>query len=144
MHRPDAMILFTSDLLFGSKILGAAKHAGLRGQGVRSRGALGERAAAATHYFLDLEAELGDGESPEALLEAALGHPHLTVVAFAGHLQTERLRRAKERLTSSGIPHEVHSRGSLYQRLAALLPPVLPVESTPAARGEHPADARTI
>ena len=134
------MILFTSDLLFGSKILGAAKHAGLRGQGVRSRGALGERAAAATHFFLDLEAELGDGESPEGMLEAALGHPHLTVVAFAGHLETQRLRHAKERLSSSGIPHEVYSRGSLHQRLATLLPPVLPIESTPSARGERGAD----
>lgn len=138
------MILFTSDLLFGSKILGAAKHAGLRGQGVRTRAALAERASGATHFFLDLEAELGEGESPDLLLDAALGHPHLTVVAFAGHLQADRLRGAKERLAASGIPHEVHSRGSLHQRLASLLPPVLPVESTPATRGEPVGDGGSI
>ena len=38
------MILFTTDLLFGSKILGAAKYAGLRGQGVRNRASLAQHA----------------------------------------------------------------------------------------------------
>jgi hypothetical protein len=127
------MILVTSDLLFGSKILGAAKHAGLRGQGVRTRSALAERAADASHYFLDLEAELGEQESAESLLDAALGHPHLTVVAFAGHLQADRLRRAKERLSGAGVPHEVHSRGSLHQRLPALLPPAIQPPSADGA-----------
>jgi hypothetical protein len=141
------MILFTSDLLFGSKILGAAKYAGLRGQGVRNRAALDQHAPHATHFFLDLEAELAEGESPEALLDAALGHPHLRVFAFAGHLQADKLRAAQARLAAAGgesaaarespsheiashktpshkIPsHEVHSRGSLHQRLAQILPP---------------------
>lgn len=112
------MILFTSDLLFGSKILGAAKHAGLRGQGVRSRASLAQHAPEASHYFIDLEAELGEGESPEALLEAALGHPNLRVVAFAGHLQADRLAAARR----VGA-HEVHSRGSLHARLAEIVPP---------------------
>lgn len=117
------MILFTSDLLFGSKILGAAKHSGLRGQGVRNRAALTQHAAGATHFFIDLEAELGEGESPEALLDAALGHPHLRVFAFAGHLQADRLRAAQRLLSAAGPAHEVHSRGSLNARLAEILPP---------------------
>ena len=36
------MILFTSDLMFGSKVLGAAKFAGLRGQGIRNRASLAQ------------------------------------------------------------------------------------------------------
>ena len=119
------MILFTTDLLFGSKILGAAKYAGLRGQGVRNRASLAQHAAGATHFFLDLEAELADGESPEALLDAALGHPHLRVYAFAGHLQADRLRAAQRRL--AGGPHEVHSRGSLHARLPEIIPPAAPL-----------------
>ena len=119
------MILFTTDLLFGSKILGAAKYAGLRGQGVRNRASLAQHAAGATHFFLDLEAELAEGESPEELLDAALGHPHLRVYAFAGHLQADRLRAAQGRL--AGGPHEVHSRGSLHARLAEIIPPAAPL-----------------
>ena len=117
------MILFTTDLMFGSKILGAAKYAGLRGQGVRSRASLAQHAAGATHFFLDLEAELGEGESASELLDAALGHPHLRVFAFAGHLQAERLRVAQRKIQSVGGVHEVHSRGSLHGRLAEILPP---------------------
>lgn len=127
------MILFTSDLLFGSKILGAAKYAGLRGQGVRNRASLDQHAPHATHFFLDLEAELAEGESPEALLDAALGHPHLRVFAFAGHLQADRLRAAQARLAAARsaeaertAAHEVHSRGSLNQRLVEILPPAAP------------------
>jgi len=127
------MILFTSDLLFGSKILGAAKHAGLRGQGVRNRASLVQHAPSATHFFLDLETDLAEGESPEALLDAALGHPNLCVYVFAGHLQTDKLRAAQTRLVEatraradrspSEIAHEVHSRGSLASRLHVILPP---------------------
>ena len=117
------MILFTSDLLFGSKILGAAKHAGRRGQGVRNRAALAQHAPQATHYFLDLEAELAEGESAEELLDAALGHPHLCVFAFAGHLQADKLRAAQARLAAAGGSHQVHSRGSLNSRLVEILPP---------------------
>ncbi len=117
------MILFTSDLLFGSKILGAAKHAGLRGQGVRNRGALTQHAPLATHYFLDLESDLAEGESAEELLDAALGHPHLCVYAFAGHLQADKLRAAQARLAAAGGRHQVHSRGSLNARLVEILPP---------------------
>lgn len=117
------MILFTTDLLFGSKILGAAKYAGLRGQGVRNRASLAQHAAGASHFFVDLEAELTEGESPEELLDAALGHPHLRVFAFAGHLQTDKLRAAQQRLAAAGGRHEVHSRGSLNARLVEILPP---------------------
>lgn len=117
------MILFTTDLLFGSKILGAAKYAGLRGQGVRNRASLAQHAAGASHFFVDLEAELAEGESPEELLDAALGHPHLRVYAFAGHLQVDKLRAAQKRLSAAGAGHEVHSRGSLHARLAEILPP---------------------
>jgi len=127
------MILFTSDLLFGSKILGAAKHAGLRGQGVRNRASLAQHAPNATHFFLDLETDLAEGESPEALLDAALGHANLCVYVFAGPLQTEKLRAAQRRLAEatrarvdrspSEIAHEVHSRGSLSSRLHVILPP---------------------
>lgn len=129
------MILFTSDLLFGSKILGAAKHAGLRGQGVRSRAALERHAPEATHLFVDLEADLGEGESPDAILDAALGHPHLRVFAFAGHLEADRLRRAQARLAAAGAQpgrHEVHSRGSLHARLATILPPAVPPAASPS------------
>ena len=143
------MILFTSDLLFGSKILGAAKYAGLRGQGVRNRASLAQHAPGATCYFLDLEAELGDGESPEELLDAVLGHPHLRVYAFAGHLQADRLRAAKSKLASAGSQHEVHSRGSLHSRLAEILPPVAthpapsshPTTETGSETGSGPQDA---
>ncbi|MEY4117932.1 MAG: hypothetical protein RLZZ116_1260 [Planctomycetota bacterium] len=117
------MILFTTDLLFGSKILGAAKYAGLRGQGVRNRASLSQHAPGASHFFVDLEAELTEGESPEALLDAALGHPHLRVFAFAGHMQVDKLRAAQQRLASAGGGHEVHSRGSLNARLVEILPP---------------------
>lgn len=117
------MILFTTDLLFGSKILGAAKYAGLRGQGVRNRASLSQHAPGASHFFVDLEAELTEGESPEALLDAALGHPHLRVFAFAGHMQVDKLRAAQQRLAAAGGGHEVHSRGSLNARLVEILPP---------------------
>ena len=124
------MILFTTDLLFGSKILGAAKYAGLRGQGVRNRASLAQHAAGASHFVLDLEAELAEGESAEELLDAALGHPHLRVFAFAGHLQADKLRAAQRRLAAaapaSGAVHEVHSRGSLHARLVEILPPAAP------------------
>lgn len=122
------MILFTTDLLFGSKILGAAKYAGLRGQGVRNRASLAQHAAGASHFFLDLEAELAEGESAEELLDAALGHPHLRVFAFAGHLQADKLRAAQRRLAAAvpGAVHEVHSRGSLNARLVEILPPAAP------------------
>ncbi len=127
------MILFTSDLLFGSKILGAAKYAGVRGQGVRGRASLAQHADVATHYFLDLEAELALGESADELLDAALGHARLRVFVFAGHLQTDALQRAKAKITASGASgHEVHSRGSLHARLASILPPTV---TTPAERG---------
>jgi hypothetical protein len=126
------MILFTSDLLFGSKILGAARHAGLRGQGVRNRASLSQHAPNATHYFLDLEADLADGESAEELLDAALGHPHLCVYAFAGHLRADKLRAAQARLSTAGSRHQVHSRGSLNSRLVEILPPA----------GSAPAPAR--
>ena len=58
------MILFTSDLLFGSKILGAAKHAGLRGQGVRNRGALTQHATApgACRVTIDAETHYPDAQ----------------------------------------------------------------------------------
>lgn len=117
------MILFTTDLLFGSKILGAAKYAGLRGQGVRNRASLSQHAPGASHFFVDLEAELTEGESPEALLDAALGHPHLRVFAFAGHMQVDKLRAAQQRLAAAVGGHEVHSRGSLNARLVEILPP---------------------
>jgi hypothetical protein len=117
------MILFTTDLLFGSKILGAAKYAGLRGQGVRNRASLAQHAPGASHFFLDLEAELAEGESAEELLESALGHPHLRVFAFAGHLQADKLRAAQKRVVAAGGGHEVHSRGSLNARLVEILPP---------------------
>ncbi|MFN5496149.1 MAG: hypothetical protein ACK5WD_02515 [bacterium] len=137
------MILFTSDLLFGSKILGAAKHAGLRGQGVRNRAALSQHAPQATHFFLDLEAELAEGESAEEMLDAALGHPHLCVFAFAGHLQADKLRAAQARLAAAGgdrpearpgVRHEVHSRGSLNARLVEILPPNPAAPGQPEAR----------
>lgn len=133
------MILFTSDLLFGSKILGAAKYAGLRGQGVRNRAALAQHAPQATHFFLDLEAELAQGESAEELLDAALGHPHLCVYAFAGHLQADKLRAAQARLAAAGgahpgVRHEVHSRGSLNARLVEILPPNPSAHGSPEAR----------
>ena len=121
------MILFTSDLLFGSKILGAAKYAGLRGQGIRNRASLAQHAAAATHFFLDLETELAEGESADELLDAALGHPHLRVFVFAGHLQTDRLRSAQQKLAARGADaqqSQVHSRGSLSAHLATILPPL--------------------
>jgi hypothetical protein len=102
------MILFTSDLLFGSKILGAAKHAGLRGQGVRNRASLAQHAPTATHYFLDLEAELAEGESADELLDAALGHPHLCVFAFAGHVQADKLRAAQARLAQAAARRAEH------------------------------------
>ena len=117
------MILFTTDLLFGSKILGAAKYAGLRGQGVRNRASLAQHAPGASQFFLDLEAELAEGESAEELLESALGHPHLRVFAFAGHLQADKLRAAQKRVVAAGGGHEVHSRGSLNARLVEILPP---------------------
>jgi hypothetical protein len=136
------MILFTSDLLFGSKILGAAKYAGLRGQGVRNRASLAQHAPGASHFFIDLEAELAEGESPEELLDAALGHPHLRVFAFAGHLQAEKLRAAQAKLQAAqaareapqgtpAVTHEVHSRGSLHARLAAILPPAAGAPAAP-------------
>jgi hypothetical protein len=138
------MILFTSDLLFGSKILGAAKFAGLRGQGVRNRAGFAQHAALASHYFLDLEAELAEGESPEELLDAALGHPHLAVYVFAGHVHADKLRAAQAKLAAASAKlrgetsdqtaitqdasapvasREVHSRGSLASRLPLILPP---------------------
>ena len=117
------MILFTTDLLFGSKILGAAKYAGLRGQGVRNRASLAQHAPGASHFFLDLEAELAEDESAEELLESALGHPHLRVFAFAGHRQADKLRAAQKRVVAAGGGHEVHSRGSLNARLVEILPP---------------------
>jgi hypothetical protein len=127
------LILFTSDLLFGSKILGAAKHAGLRGQGVRNRASLSQHAPQATHYFLDLEADLAEGESAETLLDAALGHPNLCVFAFAGHLQADKLRAAQARLAAAGAGHQVHSRGSLNARLVEILPPT-PAANPPEGR----------
>lgn len=143
------MILFTSDLLFGSKILGAAKFAGLRGQGVRNRAGFAQHAALASHYFLDLEAELAEGESPEELLDAALGHHHLAVYVFAGHVHADKLRAAQAKLAAASAKlrgetsdqtmgdqttsdpavsapvasREVHSRGSLASRLPLILPP---------------------
>jgi hypothetical protein len=143
------MILFTSDLLFGSKILGAAKFAGLRGQGVRNRAGFAQHAALASHYFLDLEAELAEGETPEELLDAALGHPHLAVYVFAGHVHADKLRAAQAKLAAASAKlrgdasdqsasdqtasdpaasapvasREVHSRGSLASRLPLILPP---------------------
>lgn len=133
------MILFTSDLLFGSKILGAAKYAGVRGQGVRTRASLAQHAPGATHFFIDLEAELGDGESPEELLDAALGHPHLRVFAFAGHMQAEKLRAAQAKLVAAAArapatKHEVHSRGSLNSNLALILPPATAPATAPTSK----------
>lgn len=124
------MILFTSDLLFGSKILGAAKHAGLRGQGVRNRAGLAQHAALASHYFVDLEAELAEGESPEELLDAALGHPHLAVYVFAGHVHAEKLRAAQAKLATAAA-----ERARASQRADAAPSPSTST-STPAP--DHP------
>jgi hypothetical protein len=121
----------------------------LRGQGVRNRAGFAQHAALASHYFLDLEAELAEGESPEELLDAALGHPHLAVYVFAGHVHADKLRAAQAKLAAASAKlrgetsdqtmgdqttsdpavsapvasREVHSRGSLASRLPLILPP---------------------
>ncbi|MHC4834170.1 MAG: response regulator [Planctomycetota bacterium] len=105
-----------ADLMFGSKVAATARAHGVDYRGARSLAGLREAAGSARLVIVDLEAELPDGDPVEAIGEALARTPSPRVIAFAGHLATERLEAARR----AGA-HEVLSRGGFSQRLEGLM-----------------------
>ena len=105
-----------ADLMFGSKVAATARAHGVDYRGARSLAGLRDAPGTAALVLVDLEAELPDGDPLGAIDEALTRTPTPTVVAFAGHLLTDRLAAARD----AGA-HEVLSRGGFASRLEGLM-----------------------
>lgn len=85
-----------ADLMFGSKIRGAAEHAGVDVTFVRSAVALTEAAAGAAMVVLDLETRWLEADAAIRGLKADPATAAVPVVAFAPHVRTDVLATAHE------------------------------------------------
>jgi DNA-binding NarL/FixJ family response regulator len=105
-----------ADLMFGSKVAATARAHGIDYRGARSLEGLRNAEGDAALVVVDLEAELPDGDPVEAIEHALRRTPMPRVVAFAGHLLTDRLEAARR----AGA-HEVLSRGGFSGRLESMM-----------------------
>jgi len=105
-----------ADLMFGSKVAATARAHGVEHRGARSLAGLREASGEPALVVVDLEAELPDGDPLDAIAEALRRTPTPKVVAFAGHLLTDRLEAARR----AGA-HEVLSRGGFASGLERLM-----------------------
>lgn len=85
-----------ADLMFGSKVRGAAGHAGVDVTFARSAGALREAASGAAVILLDLETRWLDADPVIRELKADPATATVPVVAFAPHVRTDVLAAARE------------------------------------------------
>jgi DNA-binding NarL/FixJ family response regulator len=123
-----------ADLMFGSKVAATARAHGVDYRGARSLAGLREASGDPALVVIDLEAELPDGDPIEAVAESVRRRPSATVVAFAGHLLTDRLEAARR----AGA-HEVLSRGGFSGRLESMMAGVAGIADSGEERppGEH-------
>jgi DNA-binding NarL/FixJ family response regulator len=105
-----------SDLLFGSKVAATARAHGIEFRGVRSASAIASADLQPDLLFIDLEAEIPEGDPCAAIAAALAKTPRPKVVAFAGHLLVDRLEAAQR----AGADL-VLSRGGFSQRLEGLV-----------------------
>lgn len=122
------VLALVSDLFFGSKVAATARAHGVDYRGARSREAMRNPAISPALVIVDLEAELPDGDSVDAITDAQSREPRPVVVAFAGHLLADRLEAAR----SAGAD-VVLTKGGFAGRLESMM--------AAAARGELRRDA---
>lgn len=108
-------LALVADLMFGSKLAATARAHGIDYRGARSLEGLRTSTAVPRLVLVDLEAELPDGDPLDAVTEALEREPRPRVIAFAGHLQVDRLEQARR----AGADL-VLSRGGLAGRLEAI------------------------
>jgi CheY-like chemotaxis protein len=110
------VVAVAADLMFGSKIRGAAEQAGVALEFVRSAEALQERAAGADLVLLDLEARWLAADTAIRGLKAAASTSAVPVVAFAPHVNVAAIAAARE----AGADR-VLARSAFVRELPALL-----------------------
>lgn len=84
-----------ADLMFGSRIRGAAEQAGVALSFARDAESLAEQAAAADLVLLDLDTRWLDAPALIARLKAGGATAEVPVVAFAAHVNTEAIQAAR-------------------------------------------------
>ena len=112
------LIAVVDDLLFASKIRGAAAQAGAEVRFVKTADALLEaaRSGARSVVILDLQTSLLDPFAAAEMLKADERARSVSVVAFFPHVQADLQRRAR----SAGIEH-VMPRSVFNQRLPEIV-----------------------
>jgi CheY-like chemotaxis protein len=112
------ILFLTTDLLFSSRVSGAAARAGLTLQTVASPAALLELAAAAEESPLALLDLNSPGVDPVELAPAlrALSNPPRAIIAYGPHVQEERLAAA-----TAARCDEVLTRGQFNARMDEML-----------------------
>ncbi|CAN5769288.1 hypothetical protein BH23GEM10_BH23GEM10_15870 [soil metagenome] len=94
-NRGRTVVAAVNDLMFGSKVRGAAEQLGVRVVFARSSEALHEHAAGAGLVLLDLDTRWLDVDADIRRLKTAAATSTVAVVAFGSHLQTETLTAAR-------------------------------------------------
>lgn len=96
VHDGTRFILaVVNDLMFGSRIRGAADNLGVRVIFARSATALVEQAPLARLILLDLETRWLDPARHIAALKASAATASVPIVAFGSHVETEILTAAR-------------------------------------------------
>lgn len=93
--RSRTVVAAVNDLMFGSRIRGAAEQAGVRSVFVRTREDLLLRAAEADLVLLDLETRWLDAPSAIRALKQDAATAPVTVVAFGSHVDGAALKEAR-------------------------------------------------
>jgi CheY-like chemotaxis protein len=89
------ILAVVDDLMFGSRIRGAAQHAGVNVVFVRATADLLARAAGAELVLLDLETRWLDAPAAITALKAAAATAAVPVVAFGPHVAADALTAAR-------------------------------------------------
>lgn len=98
MPVPDQspfILAVVNDLMFGSRIRGAADHQGVRVRFARSAAALEEQAPQARLIMLDLETRWLDPASQIKALKGSAATASVPIVAFGSHVETDVLIAAR-------------------------------------------------
>lgn len=90
-----AVVAVVNDLMFGSRIRGAASQVGVAVVFARSSDALHEQAAGAGLVLVDLDTRWLDVDADIRRLKTDAATSSATIVAFGSHLQTEILTAAR-------------------------------------------------
>jgi CheY-like chemotaxis protein len=110
------VVAAVADLMFGSKIRGAAQQLGVDVDFVRNEEALHAAAATARLVLLDLDARWLDAARAIAALKADAGTADAVVVAFVSHVRADAIEAARD----SGADR-VLARSAFVRELPALL-----------------------